>query len=115
LAIMAGAIDRVLAFQQDEAVSETIEEGKKAVHRCYADAVVALSKAFALAAATDANEEDPDRGSPLSPPGRLVFAVRKPVAQDIPAIDFLSVSAAVLVYASVRLFVYSQMHSLKTA
>ena len=54
LAIMAGAIDWVLTFQQADAAKETTEEGKKRVHRRYADAVVALSKAFALAAASDA-------------------------------------------------------------
>ena len=53
LAIMAGAIDWVLTFQQADAARETTEEGKKRAHRRYADAVVALSKAFALAAASD--------------------------------------------------------------
>jgi type I restriction enzyme, R subunit len=53
LAIMAGAIDWVLTFQQADAAKETTEEGKKRAHRRYADAVVALSKAFALAAASD--------------------------------------------------------------
>jgi type I restriction enzyme R subunit len=54
LAIMAGAIDWVLTFQQADAAKETSEDGKKRAHRRYADAVVALSKAFALAAASDA-------------------------------------------------------------
>jgi type I restriction enzyme, R subunit len=54
LAIMAGAIDWVLTLQQADAAQETTEEGKKRAHRRYADAVVALSKAFALAAASDA-------------------------------------------------------------
>ena len=53
LAIMAGAIDWVLTLQQADAAKETTEEGKKRAHRRYADAVVALSKAFALAAASD--------------------------------------------------------------
>ena len=53
LAIMAGAIDWVLTLQQDDAAKETTEEGKKRAHRRYADAVLALSKAFALAAASD--------------------------------------------------------------
>ena len=51
--IMAGAIDWVLTLQQADAAKETTEEGKKRAHRRYADAVVALSKAFALAAASD--------------------------------------------------------------
>jgi type I restriction enzyme R subunit len=54
LAIMADAIDWVLTLQQADAAKETSEEGKKRAHRRYADAVVALSKAFALAAASDA-------------------------------------------------------------
>jgi type I restriction enzyme R subunit len=54
LGIMAGAIDWVLTLQQEGAAKEKTEEGKKRAHRRYADAVVALSKAFALAAASDA-------------------------------------------------------------
>jgi type I restriction enzyme R subunit len=54
LAIMAGAIDWVLTFQQADAAKENSEESKKRAHRRYADAVVALSRAFALAAASDA-------------------------------------------------------------
>jgi type I restriction enzyme R subunit len=53
LAIMARAIDWVLTLQQTDAAKETTEDGKKRAHRRYADAVVALSKAFALAAASD--------------------------------------------------------------
>ena len=53
LGIMAGAIDWVLTLQQDDAAKETSEEGKKGAHRRYADAVVALSKAFALASTSD--------------------------------------------------------------
>jgi type I restriction enzyme R subunit len=54
LANMAGAIDWVLTLQQADAAKESTEEGKARAHRRYADAVVALSKAFALAAASDA-------------------------------------------------------------
>ena len=54
LGIMAGAIEWVLAMQQQEAARETSEEGKKRAHRRYGDAVLTLSKAFALAAASDA-------------------------------------------------------------
>ena len=53
LAIMAGAIDWVLTLQQQDAAKETTDEGKKRAHRRYADAVAALSKAFALAGASD--------------------------------------------------------------
>ena len=53
LAIMAGAIDWVLTLQQADAAKETKEEDKKRAHRRYGDGVAALSKAFALAAASD--------------------------------------------------------------
>ena len=54
LAALGGAMDWVLTMQQDAAAIETTEEGKKRAHRRYADAVLALSKAFALGAASDA-------------------------------------------------------------
>ena len=53
LGVMAGAIDWVLTFQQTEAAKETSEDGKKRAHRRFGDAVLALSKAFALAGASD--------------------------------------------------------------
>lgn len=53
LAMMAGAIEWVLAMQQKLAAQETSKEDKKKAHRYYQDAVLALSKAFALAAASD--------------------------------------------------------------
>jgi type I restriction enzyme R subunit len=53
LAIMAGAIDWVLSVQQADAEKEATAEGKRRANRRYADAVVALSKAFALAGASD--------------------------------------------------------------
>ena len=53
LGIMAGAIDWVLTLQQKDAAKEATEEGKKRAHRRYADTVVALSRAFALAASSD--------------------------------------------------------------
>jgi type I restriction enzyme R subunit len=54
LVVLAGAMDWVLSFQQEAAAKETTEEGKKRAHRRFADAVLALSKAFALGAASDA-------------------------------------------------------------
>ena len=53
LGIMAGAMDWVLTLAQEDAAKETTDEGKKRAHRRYADGVVALSKAFALAAVSD--------------------------------------------------------------
>ncbi len=53
LGIMAGAMNWVLDLQQADAAKEETDEGKKRAHRRYADAVVGLTKAFALAAASD--------------------------------------------------------------
>jgi type I restriction enzyme R subunit len=53
LAMMAGAIEWVLDLQQRLAAKETSKEGKKNAHRRYQDAVLALSKAYALASASD--------------------------------------------------------------
>jgi type I restriction enzyme R subunit len=53
LSIMAQAIDWVLTMQQAMAAKETSEDGKKRAHRRYADAVLTLSKSFALASASD--------------------------------------------------------------
>jgi type I restriction enzyme R subunit len=53
LVIMAGAMNWILELQQADAARATTEDAKKAAHRRYADAVVALSKAYALAAASD--------------------------------------------------------------
>jgi hypothetical protein len=54
---MAGAIDWVLTMQQDASAKETTDEAKKRAHRRFPDAVLALSKAFALAAASDEGED----------------------------------------------------------
>lgn len=51
--MMAGAIEWILNLQQKLAARENTEEGKKNAHRRYQDAVLALSKAFALASASD--------------------------------------------------------------
>ncbi len=53
LSVMAGAIDWILSMQQEAAAREESDEGKKRAHRRYSDAVLALSKAFALAGASD--------------------------------------------------------------
>ena len=53
LTMMAGAIEWILNLQQKMAEKERTEEGKKKVHRRYQDAVLALSKAFSLASASD--------------------------------------------------------------
>ncbi len=57
LVALAGAIEWVLDMQQREAATESTEEGKKRAHRRFNDAVLALSKAFALAAASDEARE----------------------------------------------------------
>ena len=53
LAMMASAIEWVLDLQQKAAAEETSEEGKKRALRRFDDAVVALTKAFNLASASD--------------------------------------------------------------
>jgi type I restriction enzyme R subunit len=53
LAMMAGAIEWILDQQQQRAAEEPSKEGQKNAHRRYPDAVLALSKAFALASASD--------------------------------------------------------------
>jgi len=53
LAMMAGAIEWILDKQQQWAAAEKTSEAKKQAQRRFADGVLALSKAFALAASTD--------------------------------------------------------------
>lgn len=53
LSMMAGAIEWVLSMQQADAARESTDEARKRAHRRFDDAVLALSKAFALAAASD--------------------------------------------------------------
>ena len=57
LLALARAIEWVLDMQRREATREPTEEGKKRAHRRFNDAVLALSKAFALAAASDEARE----------------------------------------------------------
>ena len=54
LALLASAMEWVLAMQQREAARETTKDGKKRAHRRFSDAVLALTKATALASASDA-------------------------------------------------------------
>jgi type I restriction enzyme, R subunit len=53
LAMMANAIEWILSKQQQWAASETTPDGKKHAQRRFADAVLALSRAFALASSSD--------------------------------------------------------------
>lgn len=53
LVVMADAIEWILEQQHQTAQQETDDNAKKQSHRRYQDAVLALSKAFALAAASD--------------------------------------------------------------
>ena len=54
LVALAGAIEWILDMQQRDAARESTKEGKKRAHRRFNDAVLELSKAFALAGASDA-------------------------------------------------------------
>ncbi|WP_374247769.1 type I restriction endonuclease subunit R [Thermomonas sp.] len=53
LVMMAGAIEWILDRQQQWAAAEATKDGKKAAQRRYQDAVLALSKAYSLASASD--------------------------------------------------------------
>jgi type I restriction enzyme, R subunit len=53
LVVLAEAIEWVLDRQHEAAAKEASEDGKRRENRRYQDAVLALSKAFALAAASD--------------------------------------------------------------
>jgi type I restriction enzyme R subunit len=53
MTMMAGAIEWVLDMQQKLSAQEETEDQKKQAHRRYQDAVLALSKAFSLASASD--------------------------------------------------------------
>jgi len=57
LATLAGAIEWVLARQHEAAGRETTDDGRRRAHRRYQDAMLALSKAFALAGASDEARE----------------------------------------------------------
>src|SRR5690625_7665623 len=53
LTMMAGAIEWILDKQQQWAAAEKTPESKKQAQRRFADGVLALSKAFALASRSD--------------------------------------------------------------
>ena len=53
LKCLADAIEFILARQHEAAAKEATDEARKAAHRRFQDAVLALTKAFALAAASD--------------------------------------------------------------
>src|SRR5690625_7288754 len=53
LTMMAGAIEWILDKQQQWAAAEQTPESKKQAQRRFADGVLALSKAFALASSSD--------------------------------------------------------------
>ena len=53
LKCLAEAMEFILARQHEAAAKEATDEARKAAHRRYQDAVLALTKAYALAAASD--------------------------------------------------------------
>lgn len=53
LLVLAEAIEWILDHQHEAAAQQTTEEGKRLENRRYQDAVLALTKAFALASASD--------------------------------------------------------------
>ena len=57
LVMLSEALEWILARQNEAAQRESCEDAKKAAHRRFQDAVLALSKAFALCSASDAARE----------------------------------------------------------
>jgi len=57
LVLMAGGLEWILGWMRDAATRETTDEGRKKALRAFQDAVLALSKAFALAGASDQARE----------------------------------------------------------
>ncbi|MBR0913932.1 type I restriction endonuclease subunit R [Bradyrhizobium japonicum] len=53
LICLGGAIDWVLKWQETQAARQKTDEEKKRAHRCFMDVVLELSKAYALASASD--------------------------------------------------------------
>jgi len=53
LTLLANAVDFIQQKQHEQAICEADDEAKKRAHRRYQDAVLALTKAFALAGASD--------------------------------------------------------------
>jgi type I restriction enzyme R subunit len=70
LATLADAIDWILAWQQKEAAKVASAEEKKKAHRRYQDAVLALSKAYALASASARPAPSETRSASSRPCGR---------------------------------------------
>src|SRR5690606_5757021 len=53
LTLLANAVDFIQRQQHEQAICEADDEARKRGHRRYQDAVLALTKAFALAGASD--------------------------------------------------------------
>lgn len=109
LITMASAIEWVLDMQQKDAAKETTDEAKKKAQRRYVDAVLALSKAFAIASASDEAREIRDEvgffqtirvallksagGGGISGPERD-FAVQQIVSRAVISTEIVDILAA---------------------
>lgn len=109
LITMASAIEWVLDMQQKDAAKETTDEAKKRAQRRCVDAVLALSKAFALASASDEARDIRDEvgffqtirvallkssgGSGISGPERD-FAVQQIVSRAVISTEIVDILAA---------------------
>ena len=108
MACLAGALDWVLARQQEAAGRETDDAARKAAHRRFPDAVLALSKAFALAAASDRARAVRDevaffqavRAAMVKPAGRTAatgnrdFAVQQLIDRSVVSTEIVDILAA---------------------
>ena len=100
LGALAGAIEWVLDMQQRDAARESTEEGKKRAHRRFNDAVLALSKAFALAAASDEAREVRDEVG-------FFQTVRAALAKSVPGVSKTSAERDLAVHQIVSRAVVS--------
>ncbi len=82
--VLAEAIEWILASQHEAAARETTDEAKRREHRRYQDAVLALSKAFALASASDEARDIRDEVASSMPSGRHWPNRRRAVQAELP-------------------------------
>lgn len=109
LQVMAEALDWILEQQHKAAAKETSDEAKKEAHRRFQDAVLVLTKAFALAAASDAARAIRDdvaffqtiraaltkTGTGSSkPPAEREFAVQQIIDRAVASTEIVDILAA---------------------
>jgi type I restriction enzyme R subunit len=109
LATLAGAIDWILTLQQEASAKETSEDDKKKAHRRFATAMAELSKAFAIASASDEAKAIREEvaffqavrsalaksdASPLQSAGHIDFAIQQLISQAVISTDIVDILKA---------------------